>query len=126
LAVESLTSHDAAIKAHFSNPEIQYIGSTAGCGCDFPREMFQDGEWFYYGEGQIDPEQAANHPLNRQGLYNLLQSTGDSIVELYGVWDKDFAKAPLAYESISAETILNPGFRLKEQGFYRVRMMVPG
>jgi hypothetical protein len=126
LAVESLTSHDAAIKAHFSNPEVQFIGSTSGCGCDFPRAFIQGGTWTYYNEDQIDPEEAANHRLNREGLYNLLRSTGDSIVELYGVWDEDFAELPLAHENISAERILNPDFRLKEQGFYRVRMTVNG
>jgi hypothetical protein len=125
LAVNSLTAHDAAVKAHFSNPEVQFVGSTSGCGCDFPRKMFQDGTWVYY-QDQIDAEQAANDRLNREGLVNLLQSTGDSIVELYGVWDGDFAEAPRAYESIPAEAILNPEFRLKERGFYKVSMKLGG
>jgi hypothetical protein len=126
LAVKSLTSHEVAIKSHFSNPEVQFIGSTSGCGCDFPREFLQAGTWFYFDEDQIEAEEAANHHLNREGLYDLLRSTGDSTVELYGVWDGNFAQAPLAYESISAETILSPEFRLKEQGFYKVHMTVSG
>jgi len=28
LSVESLTDWDAPVKAHFSSPEVQYIGST--------------------------------------------------------------------------------------------------
>jgi hypothetical protein len=126
LAVKALRAHDAAIKSHFSNPEVQFIGSTSGCGCGFPRDFFQDGKWFYFDEDQIDADEAANHSLNRQGLYDLLKSSGDSTVELYGVWDGDFAEPPLAYESIAAEKILSPEFRLKEQGFYRVNITVKG
>ena len=124
LPVESLQVDDAAIKAHFSNPEVQFVGSTSGCGCDFPREFLQDGGWVYFGEDQIDPDEAANHQVCREGLYKLLQSTGDSMVELYGVWDGDFAEPPTAQVDISVEEILAPEFRLKEKGFYRVRMKV--
>ena len=45
LSVESLTESDAAIKRFFSNPEVQYIGSTSGCGCDFPHVILQNGQW---------------------------------------------------------------------------------
>ena len=43
--VTSLTEHDAAIRAHFSKPEVQYIGSTSQCGCDFPHAILQNGDW---------------------------------------------------------------------------------
>jgi DICT domain-containing protein len=126
LSVKSLASDEVAIKSHFSNPEVQFIGSTSGCGCDFPHEFIHDGTWLYSDEDQIEAEEAADHRLNRERLYDLLRSTGDSTVELYGVWDGDFAQAPLAFESISAERILSPEFRLKEQGFYKVHMTVSG
>lgn len=45
LCVEPLKDHDAAIKQYFSLPEVQYVGSTSGCGCDFPNVMLQNGEW---------------------------------------------------------------------------------
>ena len=45
LYVEALSEQAAAIRPHFSSPEVQYIGSTSCCGCDFPHLMFQNGEW---------------------------------------------------------------------------------
>ena len=45
LPVEALTERDAAIKQHFSTPEVQYIGSSSSCGCAFPHAMFQNGGW---------------------------------------------------------------------------------
>lgn len=100
LPVEPLTARDATVKAHFSNPEIQFIGSTSGCGCDFPHVMFQGGDWPYYEDPEIEPEVAASDRLNCEGLVSLLQSTGDSIIELYGIWDGDFAEDPKAFETI--------------------------
>jgi hypothetical protein len=41
LSVQSLSGRDAAIREHFSNPEVQHIGSTSGCGCDFPNVALQ-------------------------------------------------------------------------------------
>jgi hypothetical protein len=123
LPVEPLTARDATVKVHFSNPEVQFIGSTSGCGCDFPNVMFQGGDWPYYEDPEIEPEVAASDRLNCEALVSLLRSTGDSIVELYGIWDGDFAEAPKAFETIPVEAILNEGFRFKERGFYKVRMM---
>ena len=45
LSVETLRERDAAIRQRFSSPEVQYIGSTSGCGCDFPNVMLQNGKW---------------------------------------------------------------------------------
>jgi len=42
------------------------------------------------------------------------------VVELYGICDGDFAEPPEVQESIAAETILDPTFRFKERGFYKV------
>jgi hypothetical protein len=122
LPVESLTEHDAAVKTHFTNPEVQFIGSTSGCGCDFPNIMFQNGDWPFLEDSEIDEEQTASDRMNREGLVSILRSTGDSFVELYGMWDGDFAEAPRAFEDISLETILKPGFHFKERGFYKVRL----
>ncbi len=44
-------------------------------------------------------------------------------MELYGIWEGHFGETPKIYETISLETILNPDFRFKEQGFYKVRMI---
>src|SRR5260370_34120606 len=107
LPVEPLTASDATVKVHFSNPEVQFIGSTSGCGCDFPNVMFQGGDWPYYEDPEIEPKVAASGRLNCEALVSLLRSTGDSIVELYGIWDGDFAEAPEAFETIPVGTILN-------------------
>jgi hypothetical protein len=123
LGVESLTERDAPIKAHFRSPEVQYIGSTSGCGCDFPHATLQNGGWpeIEYSEyGEQDSERVAINKGNREALVDLLRQSGDNVVELYGVWDGDFVEAPKVQESIAAETILDSGFLFKERGFYRV------
>lgn len=122
LPVRPVGERDAIVKLHFSQPEVQFVGSTSGCGCDFPNVMFQNGGWPGYDDPEIDEEVAANSRLNCDALLNLLRSTGDAIVELYGIWDGDFAEAPKAFETIPLEAILNEGFRFKQQGFYRVVM----
>ncbi|WP_263349927.1 hypothetical protein [Acidicapsa acidisoli] len=122
MPVASLTERDVAVKAHFTNPEVQFIGSTSGCGCDFPHVVFQGGDWYFFEDSEIDEEQAASDLLNREGLVGVLQSTRDSMIELYGMWDGDFADAPRIFEDISLETILKSDFRFKERGFYRVHL----
>jgi hypothetical protein len=126
LPVEPVTERDAGIKRHFSSPEIQYIGSTSGCGCDFPHAMFQNGGWPEIGyqgndqEDELDIARDISHRQNCEALAALLRSTGDKVIELYGVWDGDFAKVPQAKEDISIARLLDPGFCFKEQGFYKV------
>jgi hypothetical protein len=126
LPVESLTERTAGIKQHFSNPEVQYVGSTSGCGCDLPHAMFQDGGWpeieFYRiaEKDELDIARDSSNRENCRALVALLRTTGDKMVELYGVWDGNFANAPMALESISVERLLDPDFCFKEQGFYKV------
>lgn len=128
LPVESLTERDAEIKQHFSSPEVQYVGSSSSCGCDFPHAMFQNGGWpeieFYRNaeKDELDIERDAVHRQNCRALVSLLRTTGERVVELYGVWDGDFALAPQARDSISIESILEPDFYFKEQGFYKVQI----
>jgi len=45
ISIASLTEHEAGVQAHFTKPEVQSIGSTSGCGCDFPCVTLQNGEW---------------------------------------------------------------------------------
>jgi hypothetical protein len=121
LCVASLTERDAPIKGHFRNPEVQYVGSTSGCGCDFPNVNLHKGEWPLFAV-ESDPGRDAGDRYNRKALAELLQESGDKTVELYGVWDGDFAKTPRALEEISLDGILDSNFRFKEQCFYRVRV----
>jgi len=120
LAVASLTERDAPIRMHFSHPEIQYIGSTSGCGCDFPHVTLQNGQWPIYEEIQKDVKRIASDRYNRQALVDLLQRTGEKTIELYGIWDGDFAEQPKSREALLLETILDPDFYFKEQGFYTI------
>jgi hypothetical protein len=128
LSVRGLTERDSPITTHFSKPEVQYIGSTCDCGCDFPHVMFQNGAWPWLedeSEDELDRQRKATEQDNREGLVTLLRQTGESSVELYGVWvgDFDFRTPPAVREKIHLEAILDPAFRFKEQGFYTVRLV---
>jgi hypothetical protein len=125
LSVTSLSERENPVAAHFTKPQVQYIGSTTGCGCDFPHVMFQNGGWPWFeddDEDELDRERKAIEQRNRDGLVPLLRQTGEATVELYGVWDGDFATPPANREEISADEILHPDFRFKEKGFYSVRL----
>jgi hypothetical protein len=126
LSVKTLAERESPITAHFSKPEVQYIGSTSGCGCDFPHVMFQNGDWpWWEDEDEDDRQRKTTEQRNREGLVTLLRQTSESSVELYGVWDGnfDFRTPPAAHEEIRVETILDPTFRFKEGGFYTVQLV---
>jgi len=119
LSVTPLTKDETSIKAHFSKPEIQNIGSTSGCGCDFPYMRYQNGGWPWFDDPEDDAEQEASDRYNREALAALLRACGEHIVELYGVWDGDIAKPPQAREEISLKALTGPSFRFKERGVLR-------
>jgi hypothetical protein len=123
LPVESLSEQEAPIRSRFSYPEVQRIGSTTGCGCDFPHLMFQNGGWPFVEDPGIDEEQAESDRVNREGLFNILRASGETTVELYGIWDNgSFDKASEACEEIPLEAVLMPDFQFKEWGFYKVQI----
>ena len=118
--IEPLSENDTAARQYFSLPEVQYVGSTSGCSCDFPHVKFQNGDWPFSEELEKPyAESEGSDRQNREELFRLLMSAGEETIELYGVWNGDFS-APRARERISLETILDPHFRFKEQGFYTV------
>jgi hypothetical protein len=120
--VTDLSEREVAIKAHFSSPEVQYIGSTSKCGCDFPHQIIQNSQlWPELDAGKF-PKRDADASLNCKGLIELLQSSGENSVELYGVWDGNFMESPQTREVISAERLLDPHFYFKEQGFYTLQI----
>ena len=124
VCVQSLNERELPVREHFSKPVVQNIGSTSGCGCDFPHVTLQNGDWPWFEDGELDPEQVARDRFNRDRLVNVLRATGEDTVELYGVWDGDcdFTMPPAAREQIELETILDATFRFKECGFYVVRI----
>jgi hypothetical protein len=135
LPVESVTERDAGIAQHFTAPEVQYVGSTSGCGCDFPHAMFQSGGWpeieYHRNEGrdeekdELDIATDRTHRQNCKALVALLRTTGEKLIELYGVWDGNFAVVPKARETISIDRLLDPDFYFKEEGFYEVYLEPP-
>jgi hypothetical protein len=120
LSVQSLTEREIPVRGHFTTPEVQYIGSTSGCGCDFPFVMLQGGAWPYFEDPDKEKDMVERDHYNRQALVNLLHQTGEKTIELYGVWDGEHTKPPQAREDIPLKKLLDPNFRFKEQGFYKI------
>ena len=118
ISVASLTEHDLAIKAHFKTAEVQCIGSTAGCGCDFPHVLLQNGEWPNFDFA--DAESVGTFGQNRSALVTLLRNTGETTFEIYGLWWGNFGKEPLSREDIPLLRIPEPDFLFKEQVFNKV------
>jgi hypothetical protein len=127
LSVNLLTERENPIAAHFSKPHVQNIGSTSGCGCDFPHVMSQNDGWPSFDGNGPDPEQGAGDRYNRERLVALLRETGESTVELHGVWDGnfDFTMPPKIREEIPVDTILQPDFQFKEGALYVVGLTPP-
>jgi hypothetical protein len=120
--VRSIVEDENPIKAHFHRPEVQFIGATSGCGCDFPWVMFQNSAWPVAEETEKDEDQEASERFNREALVALLKAIDEEFIELYGVWANDYAIEPQIQETIPVEKILDSDFRLKERGFYEVKL----
>jgi len=103
---------------HFCKPEVQNIGSSSGCGCDFPWAMFQNDGWPQCDYGEQDNRERQNI----EALARLLKTLKDDSIELYGVWAGDYATTPKVREDISFAELLDPRFVFKERGFYTVRL----
>ena len=121
LGVWSLKEGEAPIQEFFSKPKVQNVGSTTGCGCDFPFIMRGNGEWPWW-DGCLEPDQIESERINREALVGLLRSSGETSVGLYGIWYDKCAEKPQAVEEISLDHILNSPFRFKEQVLYRVKL----
>jgi hypothetical protein len=60
---------------------------------------------------------------NRDSLFALPRSSGDKLIEVYGIWlddHEELAKPPVAFEDISLDGIWASDFRCEERIFYRV------
>jgi hypothetical protein len=129
VSVESLSERETPIRRYFSSPEVQYVGSTSGCGCDFPNLMLQNGEWPKMNipeseKTESERAQDISDQHNRELLVNLLRVHGNNSIELYGFWDgssEAIANSPLAIEDISLDRILESDFHFKEQVLYKVQ-----
>jgi hypothetical protein len=124
LCVKSLDKSDADMASHFTQREVQNIGSTSGCGCDFPHITLTRGEWVGYSDVVVDDlEWEASERFNREALVRLLRESREEVVELYGIWlsDGGDVSSPENFrDEIPLKRILEPTFRFKERGFYQV------
>ena len=128
LPVRSLTEGEAPIRAHFRSAEVQFVGSTSGCGCDFPcLQWMQNGEWapleFSAPDEQVESEATARR--NMKALVDLLRETGEKAVEFYLIYragEDAFSEPPASLEDLPLESFLNPDFHFKEWGFYWVSL----
>lgn len=123
LCVKDVHGVEADIRAHFSLPEIAYIGSSLGCGCGFRSVSFQGGDWpeeWMIEQGECDPPD--DHIQDHDELYDLvssLLSEGHS-VELYGCWDGDERCETSHQQTIPAHRLLDEKFWFRERGLYRI------
>ena len=77
ISVEDVRESEQSILAFFSSPYVQFIGSTCGCGCDFPSITEHRGEWPWWDELEPEPEHQAVEQQNREHLAILLRSAGE-------------------------------------------------
>ena len=84
--------------------------------------MEQNGGWpFWEDPDEVrDPDDVAEDLFNREGPVRLLRSTGEEVIELYGIWADTVSEPPHIHEDIALGEIWKPDFRFKEFGFYRV------
>jgi alpha-D-ribose 1-methylphosphonate 5-triphosphate synthase subunit PhnL len=124
LSVSALDQRDAHIISYFNLPEVQRIGSTAGCGCDFPYVTLTKGAWVGYPEVIVDdPGWEKTELVNREALVAMLIGSGEKMIELYGIWQDGESEKPVnVREEISLKRILDSDFRFKERGFYTVNL----
>lgn len=122
ISVASLEGDEELIRVHFSKAEVQKIGSTSHCGCDFPSAMFQNGGWPEIEYSEKDEEQQKSEQFNREALVGLLRTLKEDWIELYGVWAGDYSQAPAAREEISLQDLRDSNFCFKQRGFYKVRL----
>lgn len=107
----------------FTKPEVQYVGSTSDCGCDFPYALQnRKGDWPDGMDQAGDADRIAVEKQNREELCRLLSSVDEADAELYGIWSGNEGKEPLIREEIALDKISCENFRFREYGFYRVRL----
>jgi len=126
ICVQPVSENASAVRTHFSKPVVQYVGSTSGCGCDFPHWLLYNGEEPNHVPEEVvyraDPERAATDQNNRQALVELLERGSRGLIELYAVWDGNWSEAPIRVEEISMNRMRERSFQFGAQVFYRVEL----
>ncbi|MBI2481221.1 MAG: hypothetical protein HYV60_22055 [Planctomycetia bacterium] len=94
--------------AHFTKPNMAYVGSDNGCGCGFRRE---------HDYMIDDPEQIASKNDNQKRLYDYVAArlADETTVELYSCWSGD-ASLPLEHDrTIALSELLADDFAFLER-----------
>jgi hypothetical protein len=116
---ERLGEQNSTVIGHFSKPFVQYVGSTSGCGCDFSFWMADQGEPDPTFENR-DADQIAINRKNSEELADLLRASGETSVELYGVWSGNEFIAPQHHKEIALNRIVESPFRFREHVLYKI------
>lgn len=122
LHVRILSEKEQAIDAHFSTPNIAYIGSSSGCGCNFRHALWDHGNWLPVdGHGQSDNNEIKR---NQQSLHDFLwlHKMTDRSVELFCCWNGEQNEPSLFRTEINIEEIIDEDFFFKERGFYSIKL----
>lgn len=124
--VSEISAREAAVRAQFSKPKIRCVGSHTMCGCGFRSLNRQpDGGHLPLEYAVVeDPEKcAADHAALASYLRERLLYDPD--VELYAVWDGEWAEDCESRTTVTADEVASPDFFFLERGFYRVAAAVP-
>ena len=121
--ISDVDEQAAAVREHFSVPNVAYVGSDLNCGCGFRNVSFQNGDWpeeCLIEEGEIDTE---GTDKNHQELHAVLADTlaRSVVVELYGCWAGDYGKKTEGEQDIESDAILSERFFFRERVLYRIR-----
>jgi len=75
--VEALSSGEQPVLVHFTKPTVQYIGSTAGNGCDFPSWTVDNPEPPDPTYENREADQIDIECRNTQALADFLRASGE-------------------------------------------------
>ncbi len=117
-----LTAHDQTMRHQFKLSEVAYVGSDNQCGCGFRHATYQQGEWPEEWEANAPDYDPSDTQPNHLALAAFLRShcAGEPFVELFGVWDGDYAKTPKGHLEVQLERLADPKFFFRERVHYRV------
>jgi hypothetical protein len=123
LCIEDLHGVEENLRAHFSQPEIAYVGSSLGCGCGYRSVSFQNGDWpeeWMIEQGECEPPD--DHIQDHEELHDLISSLifRGHPVEIYGCWDGDESYQTAHKESISLDRLKDTSFWFRDRSLYQI------